>query len=310
MRCLVTGGAGLVGSEIVDLLLMQGFEVTSVDNYSVGKKDNLNIARNFSKFREIELDIRDLDSLSSELNRGYDIIFHEAVSKNTICLVDPVSDLDVNAKATLQLLILAKKYGVSKFIHASTGSVYGRAPIFPTHENSPKAPVSFYGISKLAAENYVKIYSEIYGLEYVILRYFHVFGHRQDSSSTGGVIPIFITRAMQDKPILITGDGTQVRAFTHVSDVARINLLCALDARAKNSILNCASDSRVSILELANLVKKSLPTSKSRIDFLAERIGDIKHFDIDNSKLTNELGFRFEMEFVKGIEQTILAMRN
>lgn len=307
MRALVTGGAGLIGSAIVDKLLESGHEVISLDNYSAGKRDNLNKALKFKSFREVQGDVRDERCLNNIFSQGIDWVFHEAVSKNTVCLIDPKSDLLVNALGTLTILQMSLKHNVKKFIHASTGSVYGRVQKFPTFENDPLNPVSFYGNSKLAAENYVNLFHHQYNLPVVVLRYFHVYGSRQDSSDYGGVIPLFIRKALSDETISVTGDGKQIRAFTFVEDVANINLLAA-DSEINGEIINCASNERVDILSLANLILQKIPSSKSGIEFVPERLGDIHKFDVSNSKLSSLLNFANFTHFEDGLEKTIREM--
>lgn len=309
MRALVTGGAGLVGSEIVDTLLVNGHEVVSLDNYIAGKHENLTGALNNPRFTEIEGDICDTKLLDSLIGTGFDLIFHEAVSKNTVCLIDPNKDLEVNAGGTLNLLIAARKHRVSRFIHASTGSVYGPAKIYPTDEDHPKNPASFYGVSKLAAETYVKLFNEFYDLPTVILRYFHVYGSRQDSGDFGGVIPLFIRKVRSGESIDVTGDGQQIRAFTHVSDVARINILASQNDNAIGGIYNCASDERVSILSLAQNVIAQVGNLESQINFIPDRIGDIRHFDVSNLKLKRELEFESFIPFEEGLARTIDELR-
>lgn len=304
MRALVTGGAGLIGSEIVDLLLENSHDVVSLDNYSSGKARNLNKARKSSNFVEVRGDICDTQLIEEILSSGIDTIFHEAVSKNTVCLIDPIKDLEVNSGGTLKLLIAARKFGIKRFIHASTGSVYGPAQTFPTDESHRKDPVSFYGVSKLAAESYVRLFHDFYGLKTTILRYFHVYGARQDSSDVGGVVSIFFHRAMNGENLLVTGDGSQLRAFTHVSDIARINLLAATSNRAIGQTYNCASDARVTIHELATAVTERVPGTTSKIQFTNPRIGDIYKFDIDNQKLKTELNFSFHTDFENGLNKT------
>lgn len=307
MRALVTGGAGLVGSSIIDELLMEGVEVVSLDNYSAGKVENLRKARDFDSFTEVTGDIRDNDCLERIFADGYDWIFHEAVSKNTICMIDPHSDLTINAGGTLKLLQHAKRVNVQKFIHASTGSVYGHVSKYPTLETDPLCPVSFYGNSKLAAENYVRLFNEMFGLPTVILRYFHVYGSRQDNGDFGGVIPLFIRKALQNETIHVTGDGRQLRAFTHVSDIAKINMK-VLKSTKSGEIYNCASDSRVEIKELAEKILQLIPSSRSQIKHVPDRLGDIYKFDISNEKLKTEIGFSNFTSFEDGLLKTLREM--
>jgi len=310
VRALVTGGAGLIGSEIVDQLLLAGHSVISLDNYVSGKPSNLEFAQGFEQFTGIEGSVNDEKLVDDILSSGIDWIFHQACSKNTVCLLDPQRDLYVNGLGTLGMLIGAKKHGVKRFVHASTGSVYGRPEQFPTLEGHRKDPVSFYGVSKLAAETYVDLFHKFYGLPTVILRYFHVFGSRQDSSDTGGVVSIFIDRALSDQDIRITGDGSQIRAFTHVKHIAKINLLAAKEESAIGQVYNCASDARVTIKQLADRVLSLSPNSKSKICYSEERIGDIYKFDVANESLKRELHFDFLSSFEEDLESTFNEMYN
>jgi nucleoside-diphosphate-sugar epimerase len=305
MRALVTGGAGLIGSEIVDLLLKEGHKVISLDNYVSGNVSHLNSALKSARFTAVEGDIRDNSLIKEIFEKKIDWVFHQAVSKNTVCLSDPMLDLDVNAKGTLNLLIAAQKYRISKFIHASTGSVYGPTSVFPTKENHPRNPNSFYGNSKLCAENYVNQFHEIYGLPTVVLRYYHVFGSRQDSGPNGAVVPIFCRKALNRENLEVTGDGSQIRALTHVSDVARINLLAASSEISVGQTYNCASDNRVTIKDLAQTIIDRCGAEVSEVTYVKERLGEIHNFDVDNSKLKSELNFDFKMTFDMGIGKTI-----
>ena len=170
-RALVTGGAGFIGSHIVRSLLDRGLEVVSVDDYSAGKAENLAGCHDHSGFTEAKCDVTDIERLRP-LFKGVDLVLHQACSKNTVCLRDPARDLEVNAKGTLNMLLLAQEFGVKKFVHASTGSVYGEAQYYPTDEGHPLNPVSYYGVSKLCGVKYVRAFSHLYGLDTTILRYF------------------------------------------------------------------------------------------------------------------------------------------
>lgn len=305
---LVTGGAGLVGCNLVEDLLDAGLNVVSIDDMSAGRPENLSHVRENGRFREIIGDITDRGTVQNAM-KGVDVVFHQAVSKNTVCMVDPHRDLEVNAGGTLNLLLESVNQGVKKFVHASTGSVYGRTDTFPTTEDAAVAPVSYYGVSKLAAERYVHTFHTLHGLDTTILRYYHVFGPGQDHSDVGGVIPIFIRRALHGMPLKIFGDGTQSRAFTYVKDVTSINMVAAVEATATGQVYNCASDTRVTISELATTVLRLLDRSKDDIDLHDWKPGDIKFFDISNEKLKTQLGFEFGYSFDQGLELTIDAVR-
>ncbi|UCH85317.1 MAG: SDR family NAD(P)-dependent oxidoreductase, partial [Candidatus Latescibacterota bacterium] len=207
-KALVTGGAGFIGSHVVEELVTMGVETISVDDYFAGKHENLAHLSEYPNFHEVECDITDRDGLA-KLYPGVEAVFHQAASKKTICLNNPPRDLEINAKGTFYLLELAKEYGVKKFVHVSTGSVYGEAQYYPQDEKHPLVPTSYYGVSKLAGEKYAKCFNLLYDLDTTVLRYFHVYGPRQESSDVGGVVSIFTRRMLEGKPITIYGDGTQ-----------------------------------------------------------------------------------------------------
>ena len=203
------------------------------------------------------------------------------------------------------MLELSLKHDVKKFVHASTGSVYGEAQYQPQDENHPVVPTSYYGVSKLAGEKYTKVFQHLYDLDTTILRYFHVYGPRQESSEVGGVVSIFSRLLLAGKPITIFGDGTQQRSFTYVKDVAKANLLAATIPNTKGEVFNCASGIKVTIAELANMIAEILGIENPEIHYADWTPGDIKVFDIDNSKIRNELGLEFMKDFKWGLEKTI-----
>jgi UDP-glucose 4-epimerase len=284
MKALVTGGAGFIGSHICDALLKEGYEVVCIDNLVAGRREN--IAEHI-KEPGFEFWQKDVVTLPQNLMDGVDIVFHNAASKCTVCMDDPVRDLAVNAQGTLHVLQCAQRAGVKKFIHASTGSV-----------NNGR-PVSFYGVSKQAGESYVRTM----GLSYNILRYYHVYGPRQDGSDKGGVIPIFIRKALAGEPITVHGDGRQVRHFTHVSDVVAANLwMIDVDIKYTREF-DLLSDTKITIIALAHMIKE-LTGSDSEIVFTDEKPGDIKRFNAtsDAIKMT---GFKFGKKFEKGLLETV-----
>jgi UDP-glucose 4-epimerase len=193
---------------------------------------------------------------------------------------------------------------VRKVVHASTGSVYGEPKYFPQNEDHPKNPVSFYGVSKLAGETYAKVFEQLHDLNVTVLRYFHVYGPRQEYSDVGGVVPIFIRRVLQEQPPIIFGDGTQQRSFTYVGDVVRANLFVVGRQDTKGQVYNCASGIKVTIRELAEKILKRLEKEYLSVGYDDWTPGDIKVFDVDNSKLRN-LGFEWRMTFDEGLVQTI-----
>ncbi|MEB3286047.1 MAG: NAD-dependent epimerase/dehydratase family protein [Vampirovibrionales bacterium] len=302
-RAIVTGGAGFIGSHLIEALLADGLEVISIDDYSAGKSENLSHIVNNPNLKAVNADVTDIEYLRSHFD-GVDIVFHQACSKNTVCMRDPARDLTVNATGTLNMLLLAKEFGVKKFIHASTGSVYGQAQYFPTDELHPVKPLSYYGVSKLAGEQYVRVFNHLYDMDTVMLRYFHVFGPRQENSDVGGVVSIFARRALHDQPLIIYGDGTQLRSFTYVEDVVRINMLAAATPGISGEAFNCASGVRVTIQELAEGVRQYFGKPELTIQYEEWKPGDIKTFDVSNAKIKS-LGFEFQYNFEQGLHKTL-----
>jgi len=302
-KAIVTGGAGFIGSHLVEELLKQGLEVVSIDNYFAGKKENLAQFHDFKGFYEVNCDVTNYEELKKYFD-GVDIVFHEAASKKTICLKDPRRDLLINGTGTFNILELARDFGVKKVVHASTGSVYGEAKYFPQDENHPLNPTSYYGVSKLAGEKYVRAFCDLYDMDCTILRYFHVYGPRQESSDVGGVVSIFGRRILNGEPPIIHGDGTQQRSFTYVKDLVGINMLVAMTEGTKGEAYNCASGINVTVGELAEKVKKYFGREDLQTLYDDWTVGDIKTFDVSNEKI-RKLGYKFEYLFDEGLEKTL-----
>ena len=294
-KVLVTGGAGFVGSHLCEELVNLGSNVISADNYSAGKKENIKFLQKYDNFQAVNMDVTQKDGWN-DIFTDLDIIFHNAASKKNICLMNPQRDLEVNAGGTLNLLLLASKFRVDKFVHASTGSVYGEPEIFPSDESHPLNPVSYYGVSKLAGERYVAAFNRLYGMNTTILRYFHVYGTRQESNEFGGVVSIFLRKILENKSIEIFGDGQQVRSFTYVKDLVKANLLAALTPGASGEVFNAASSISISINELATGLKK-LTKSDVSITYGKPLVGDITNFDISNEKIKDILNIKFDQDF-------------
>jgi len=227
-RVLVTGGAGFIGSHIVETLVSFGAKVIVIDDLSFGNLENL--AEVDGKYEFIKGSISQ-KNVFEEIPK-MDIIFNEAALSLFHSFKDPIRDLAVNTGGMINILELARRFN-SKVIQASTGSVYGNPIKIPVSENHPLNPISPYGCSKLAAEIYCDMYHRIYGLDVCCLRYFNVYGPRQRIGEETGVIPIFVSRALNDQPFTIYGDGTQTRDFLHVKDVVRANLLAAISDSMK-----------------------------------------------------------------------------
>lgn len=297
-KVLVTGGAGFIGSHICEELLSLGAKVYCLDNFSAGKKSNISFMVDHSNFYIAVKDICDDDAAMEALFEGTDIVFNNAASKKNICLENPQRDLEVNAGGTLNLLKYALRHKVKKFVHASTGSVYGEPIIFPQDETHPLKPVSYYGVSKLAGERYVDVFHELYELDTTILRYFHVYGPRQESNEFGGVVSIFFRRIMEGKNPVIFGHGNQIRSFTWVKDLVKVNLFSAMSEKANGEIYNAASGIKVSINDLANNMLELLEKGKGlKAVHGAPLVGDIMNFDINNQKVKDHLKISFSQDF-------------
>ena len=208
----------------------------------------------------------------------------------------------MNGLGTLRLLLRAARDGVAKFVHGSTGSVFGETEREHVEEG-PKNPVSLYGISKLAGESYCRVIGETFGLDYTVLRFYHVIGPRQDASDLGGVVPIFARRCLEGRPLTIYGTGAQTRSFTSVHDVVRANMLAAVSPHARQAHFNCASGVRVSIQELAEFVVSETRSTQG-IEYAPARAGDIQRFDVDNSRL-RALGIDFDTDWRSTVRDVI-----
>ncbi len=305
-RVLVTGGAGFIGSHLCQALVELGAHVTSVDDLSAGKLHNYHSFQGKSNFRAVQADVTDKTALLPLFAEGFDVVFHNAASKKTVCLIDPGRDLAVNGGGTLNLLQLSLAHQVGKFVHASTGSVYGEPVILPTDENHPLNPNSYYGVSKLAGERYVHVFHQLHGMNTTILRYFHVYGPRQESNEFGGVVSIFLRNVLEQKPLTIHGDGSQLRSFTWVLDLVRANLLAAVNPRAKGEVYNCASGVQVSVGDLAHGISELAAGTGTRpaIGYGDWVLGDIKHFEVCNQKIQEHLGMSFETNFWGRMQET------
>jgi len=297
-KVVVTGGAGFVGSHLCEALVGLGADVHCLDDLSAGKESNLAAFAGRPNFRFVRIDVCDRGAAMDAVFAGADTIFHNAASKKNVCLIDPARDLAVNAGGALNLLEHARAHKVRKFVHASTGSVYGEPTRFPTDEGHPLRPVSYYGVSKLAGERYVDVFHHLYGLDATILRYFHVYGPRQESNEFGGVVSIFLRRITAGENPVVFGDGEQVRSFTWVGDLVRANLLAAVTPRASGEAYNIASGIRVTINELARGMLAILdPEGRLAVEHGPPLVGDIMNFDIDNAKARAQLGMTFEEDF-------------
>jgi nucleoside-diphosphate-sugar epimerase len=297
-KVLVTGGAGFIGAHLCEGLLKCKAEVYCLDNFSAGHYSNIREFIDKPNFHLVAKDVCDRDAEMELLFEGMHTVFNNAASKKNICLVNPQKDLHVNSGGTLNLLELSMKHGVCKFVHASTGSVYGEPRIFPTDETHPLEPVSYYGVSKLAGERYVDVFHKLYKLNTTILRYFHVYGPKQESNEFGGVVSIFLRKITEGKNPIVFGHGEQVRSFTWVKDLVEANLRAAACPVANGKVYNAASGIRVTINDLARSMLKTMNVEgRLIVEYGPPLIGDIMEFDVSNAAIKRDLNIEFNQDF-------------
>ncbi len=302
-KYLVTGGAGFIGSNIVDALLRRGKYVRVLDNFSTGKPQNL--VGLDGKIEFIEGDIRDLDRVR-EAVKGMDYVLHQAALPSIPrSISDPITTNEVNLTGTLNVLVASRDAKVKRVIYAASSSAYGDNPTLPKREDMPVRPISPYGISKYAGEQYCQIFTEIYVLETVCLRYFNIFGPKQDPHSPySGVISIFIKAYLCGVPPKIYGDGEQSRDFTFVANAVRANLLACDAEGAAGQVFNIACGQRTTINELARLIRELLESDIEPVH-VAQRPGEILHSLADISKAQTVLGYEPKVDLTVGLMKTI-----
>jgi UDP-glucose 4-epimerase len=303
MKTVVTGGAGFIGSNLVGVLLEGGHEVIVIDNLSTGKVENIANLQDNEHFEFVKGSITDL-SLLKQVFEDAESVFHQAAIPSVQRSVEnPQATNEANVNGTLNVLIAARDCGVEKVVYASSSSVYGDTPTLPKREDMEPNPKSPYAVSKLAGEFYCRVFSEVYGLKTACLRYFNVYGPKQDPSSEyAAVIPRFITRVLNNQPPIIYGDGTQTRDFTFVKDVAHANIL-AMEQNAEG-VFNIACGEQISVNELATTIMKLVGV---RLDVVYDtpRPGDIKDSLADISLAKGKLKYEPEFTLTKGLEETI-----
>lgn len=300
---LVTGGAGFIGSNLVRAILERGERVRVLDNFANGKRANL---EEFEKRIELmEGDIRDR-TVAAQAVKGVDFVLHQAALGSVPrSLADPHTTHEVNATGTLNMLWAAKEAGVRRFVIASSSSVYGNTPALPKEEGMLMQPVSPYGVSKLAAERYALSFHAVYGLPTVALRYFNVFGPKQDPlSQYAAVVPRFITALMNDKPPVIYGDGEQSRDFTFVDNVVEANLLACTASAAVGRCLNIACGERYSLNTLFRYLSEIMGKNIAPV-YEKERAGDVKHSMADVALAARLLAFAPRIKFREGLQRTV-----
>ena len=304
--CLVTGGAGFIGSHLVEELLRRGKTVRIVDNFSTGRRQNLPPA---GAAEVIEGDIADPD-VARRAAAGAAVILHQAAIPSVPRSVeDPAASNRANVEGTLQVLLAARDAGVKRVVFAGSSSVYGNAAALPKREDKRPQPLSPYALQKYVGEEYCRLFTELYGLETVVTRYFNVFGPRQNPGSPySGVISLFVDAMLAGKSPRIHGDGGQTRDFTFVGDVVRGVLLAAETPGVAGRVMNVAAGGRVSLLELVRTLQEILKTDVDPILGPA-RTGDVRDSQADIAEARRLLGFEPQTAFADGLKQTVAWFR-
>jgi nucleoside-diphosphate-sugar epimerase len=299
---LVTGGAGFIGSHIVEALIERGERIRVLDNLSTGRWEN--IAPFLERVEFTEGDLRDDETLHRAVE-GIDYVLHQAAIPSVVRSVqDPIATETANVVGTLNLLLAARDAGVRRVVYASSCSIYDDSPVLPKVETMSPHPKSPYAVSKLAMEHYCRVFTELHGLETVGLRYFNVFGPRQDPTSEyAAVIPKFITAMLRGESPTIYGDGMQSRDFTYVSNVVTANLLATTVPDMVGGVFNAAVGTRYTLLELLAMLNEILGIHIEPI-FAPARPGDVKHSLADIS-LIKQCGYQVQIDFRAGLQKTV-----
>ena len=304
-KYLITGAAGFIGSSLVRALLERGDEVRGVDNFATGRRENLTEVLGGMDFREA--DILDLDAMRSACS-GIDYVLHEAAIPSVPkSVIDPLGSNRANVDGTLNLLVAARDAKVKRVIYAASSSAYGDTPTLPKHEAMTPNPISPYAVAKLASELYMISFFRCYGLETVCLRYFNIFGPRQDPSSPySGVLAKFSQQMLRAEQPTIFGDGETSRDFTYIDNAVSANLLAcsAPAAECAGRVFNCATGRRITLNETFTAMKK-LTGYKGTVKYAPERSGDIKHSLADITLAQKHLGYKVLVNFEDGLERTV-----
>ncbi|MEM1022321.1 MAG: SDR family oxidoreductase [Myxococcota bacterium] len=303
-RVLVTGGAGFIGSHLVEATLHRGWSVRVLDDFSTGRRENL--APFLDEIDLHEGNLADIDDVRFAVE-GTDYILHQgALPSVPKSLKHPRTTNEANVTGTLNILVAARDAGVSRVVFAASSSAYGDTPTLPKQEDMPTQPKSPYAIQKLTGEMYCRTFWEHFGLETVALRYFNIFGPRQDPTSPySAVIPKFVTACMEDEAPRINGDGQISRDFTFIENVVDANLkACTATSKCAGQVMNVACGRRVSLNELAETIRKAVDRGKAPVHG-PERPGDVLHSLADISRAEELIGYTPVVDFDRGIERTV-----
>lgn len=303
MNILVTGGSGFIGSNIVHALCKRGdVNIRVLDNFSTGRRENLSTLR--GEIEVLEGDLRDADTVARAV-RGIDVVLHQAALPSVPrSIVAPVTTDEVNTGGTVKLLNAVRNAEVPRVVFASSSSVYGDGDELPKAENGPTNPKSPYAVSKLAGEHFCRVFSELYGIETITLRYFNVFGPHQDPTSQySGVIAKFAESALSNSPYVVNGDGHQARDFTYVDNVVAANMLALEVDVSDASPINVATGHMVSVLDVASAFSE-LARSEVKIEFREAASGDVRFSQASIEKARRLLGYSPKVAFADGLART------
>src|SRR5512138_393215 len=312
MKYLVTGGAGFIGSHIVETLLEQGESVRVLDNFSTGKRENLEVLTaqfGVSRLEIIEGDIRNAARVG-EAVRGVDVIFHEAAFVSVPqSMQEPQPCFDINLTGTSQLFEAARKAGVRRAVVASSAAVYGESDALPLVEETPLQPKSPYAVSKRVNEMYAELFTGAFGFEVVALRYFNAYGPRQRPDSIyAAAVPIFARRLLDNKPVTVFGDGGQTRDLINVRDIVRANLIAAEHPNATGKVFNICTGIETRLLDLLDVMYELLPNAPKH-EFAAPRAGDIYRSVGSPQKAADVMDFRAQVSLADGLYDVVQSMR-
>ncbi len=300
VKVLVTGGAGFIGSHVVDAYIANGHKVVVVDDLSTGRLSNLNPAATF-----YEMDIRSPQLVKVFEKEQPDYVNHHAAQMDVRrSVAEPLFDAEINILGSINLIECAQKFRVKRFVYISSGgAVYGEPEYLPCDETHPVNPICQYGASKHTVEHYLYIYQQLYGLNYVILRYPNVYGPRQDPHGEAGVVAIFTGQMLGGQQVVINGDGQQERDYVYVEDCARANLL-VLQSTNSNGIYNLGSGRGTSVNEIFTLLKTITRSPQPEVHGPA-KLGETRRIFLDARKVTRDLGWASKVSLEKGLEQTV-----
>lgn len=305
MKVLVTGGAGFIGSHVVDEYIREGYQVAIVDDLSTGRERNLNPRAKFYK-----IDIRDPEIAGVFEEERPDLVNHHAAQMDVRrSIVEPIFDADVNVLGSINLLECARRYGVKRFVYISTGgAVYGEPEYLPCDERHPIQPICQYGASKHTVEHYLFMYQVNYGLDYAVLRYPNVYGPRQDPHGEAGVVAIFTGQMLSGEQVVINGDGDQERDFVYVGDCARANLL-ASKMNGVKGIYNLGSGEGTTVNQIYQHLKNITGYPK-KAEHGPAKLGETRRIYLDASKANQELGWSPSVSLQEGLEHTVAYFKN